>query len=226
MNDNKIKQIINKVASDYNEIAEDFSSKRNYNTNDLINLSKICKSGDKVLDFGCGNGRFSELISSDCEYLGVDISKGLIKIAQERYPDKNFKVIGQLPLNLQKQYFDIIFTLAVFHHIPDYKTRLEYLLALKSLLITDGKLVLTVWLPSSKSMEGSMVDEDLDQGDVLVKYDDNTKNKTIDRYVHIFDEKELKNLISDAGFDIIDMFTEARGKNGNSNLCLICKKSA
>lgn len=57
-----------------------------------------------VADIGCGYGRFAKHFK---EYLGVDFSDEMLKLAQEQNPDKNFikgRVLEPLP-----QKYDIIF---------------------------------------------------------------------------------------------------------------------
>lgn len=52
-------------------------------------LGKIdLSSGMRVLDLGCGNGRWTpEIIAAQCEYVGVDQSPSLIALAKEYFQD-------------------------------------------------------------------------------------------------------------------------------------------
>ncbi len=55
----------------------------------------------KVLDVGCGFGRMSDMFT---DYTGIDPSEEMIKLANERYPDKRFLITDNLSGN-----FDVIF---------------------------------------------------------------------------------------------------------------------
>lgn len=98
------------------------------------------KSGDKVLDIGCGVGAFTrKAYAKGCEVWGVDISDKVIEANKLR--DKGIHYlqgyIGQLDLPSD---FDVVFTGETLEHLDD-----------PSLLIKDaykalkkgGKLILT-----------------------------------------------------------------------------------
>ena len=53
----------------------------------------------KVLDFGCGYGRMSDMFEN---YTGIDFSEEMIKLAKEKYPDKRFEMTTD-------EKFDVVF---------------------------------------------------------------------------------------------------------------------
>ena len=64
----------------------------------------------KVLDAGCGYGRWSEFFSN---YIGVDLSPDFIEKAKELYPDKEF-LVGKLEkLPFKDNEFDLAFCVSV-----------------------------------------------------------------------------------------------------------------
>jgi len=67
------------------------------------------RRGESLLDIGCGEGYFSNILSKlGLEVTGVDISKTGINIAKKRYGDKITWIIGDaLELKFQEK-FDII----------------------------------------------------------------------------------------------------------------------
>lgn len=76
----------------------------------------------RVLDFGCGVGRFTGRIARDCkrEVVGVDISPSMVEMARERNPGIDFRALqpgGVLPF--ADDTFDVVFTSTVLQHIPD-----------------------------------------------------------------------------------------------------------
>lgn len=69
----------------------------------------------KILDAGCGDGRF--IAYAD---VGVDFSKGMLKRARSLYPDRNFIRASILHLPFKDKAFSATFTVDVLLHIqPD-----------------------------------------------------------------------------------------------------------
>ena len=76
MNKKSAQKIINQTRKDYNKIAEHFASTRQYIWPDIGKILDKLKidQGTKVLDLGCGNGRFADyFIEKKAEYYGLDI---------------------------------------------------------------------------------------------------------------------------------------------------------
>jgi SAM-dependent methyltransferase len=89
----------------------------------------VNKEKPKVLEIGCGNGRDAvEILKNTNDYLGIDISEKLIKLAREKIPEANFEVadtVGfEFPNNL-----DIVFAFASLIHVTkvEFKDILEKL---------------------------------------------------------------------------------------------------
>lgn len=64
----------------------------------------------KVLDAGCGYGRWSEFFS---DYVGVDFSPDFISKAKELYPDKKFMQESLDKLPFEDKEFDMAFCVSV-----------------------------------------------------------------------------------------------------------------
>lgn len=92
----------------------------------------------KVLDIGCGTGTLThELLQRSGYVLGIDGSKDMIQKAKKQYPEVDFAVLDALKMTDQKEW-DVIFSNAVFHWIPNHKLLLSNIYrALKP----EGKLV-------------------------------------------------------------------------------------
>lgn len=78
-------------------------------------------NGKTVLDVGCGNGMDASRYKSE-QYLGVDISKELVNVAKEKYPDHKF-LVGEAKCILHKlkeegNNFDFAICKAVLEHVP------------------------------------------------------------------------------------------------------------
>lgn len=79
-------------------------------------------TGKKIISLGCGSGE-------DCHYLklhgaefsiGIDISNGMIKIAQESYPDCEFKVMNMEMLEFPDKSFDFAYSSLAIHYLEDW----------------------------------------------------------------------------------------------------------
>ena len=187
-------------------MAETFSKTRKENWNELKFLPEYIKNGQKILDLGCGNGRLYQLFQDkEIEYLGVDNSEELIKIARERFNKPKFILADALELgtHFPKNEFDIIVSIAFLHHIPSKELRLKILKDCFSLLKPNGVLIFTVWnLKQYKLILRYRLYSLLwGQHDVFVPW--KAGEREILRYHHVFTLREIKKLTRQAGFKII-----------------------
>lgn len=144
----KTQKILTQVQSIYNQIASDFSDTRGKWWQGFGGFNEYIKDGDSVLDLGCGNGRMADIfVDHNIEYLGVDNSDELIKLAQKRFKDNpsyKFEVGDALTINYQNQ-FDLVLMIAVLHHIPTRELRLKVLKNICNSLKPGGRLVISNW---------------------------------------------------------------------------------
>jgi len=221
--------LLKKTKEDYNLIADDFSRTRSKMWEELNFLIENVKVNENVLDLGCGNGRLYELFKFKIVgYYGIDNSEELIEIAKIRYPRANFQVGDALNLPFSDNFFDNVFSVAVFHHIPSKEFRFKFLQEAKRVLKPGGKLILTVWYFSGwekvllflKNLFLKIL------GMSKFDFDDNFINwgKKTRRYVHYFSRAEIKKLVKKSGLKIkeIKILKRPRGKEGN--ILLIAEK--
>lgn len=83
--------------------------------------------GDKVnptiVEIGCGDGRDAkEIIRRTPNYVGFDISEGMIKIANEYVPGARFEVADAVSFNYPKN-TDIVFAFASLLHLDKNEVR-------------------------------------------------------------------------------------------------------
>lgn len=76
----------------------------------------LARSG-RVLDVGCGTGRFLDALLGDYERVGVDVSESMLERARERGIEVARAGGEQLPF--PDDSFDLVTTFAVLHHIID-----------------------------------------------------------------------------------------------------------
>lgn len=101
---------------------EEFDAVTDYQKQLLFPLlkSKLNGSETKVLDFGCGPGRFTgglaELIGGTV--IGVDITPELLKLAPKS-PSVSYQCIGTGTLPFPDSSFDVVWSCLVLGGIPD-----------------------------------------------------------------------------------------------------------
>ena len=100
------------------ELAKKFDSQgaRIYDIKEVFDL--VNKDNPVVLEIGCGNGRDAfEILRYTNNYLGVDISQELIKLAMEKNPGAKFK-LADIEDYAFLENLDIIFAFASLIHVP------------------------------------------------------------------------------------------------------------
>lgn len=225
MNRRAEKFLLKVVSSGYENIAEAFNETRKKPMKPLVydivrDLS--IKDNDKILDIGCGNGRFLEVLldkknNINWSYLGLDNSTKLIEYAKEKYGNK-FEVIDIINLKkTKKNNFNYVFSWAVFHHLPGNNLRLKFLQDVYNLIGSEGFFVFSVWklrnrknffgLSLKSFFEQILRGRILDFGDLIFNWKGNKSGEVRPRYYHAFSKKNLIKLISRTNFKI-DSFLE------------------
>jgi SAM-dependent methyltransferase len=113
---------------------------------------KISKES-KVLDFGCGYGRFSDFFvyDLDCNYFGVENTEFFLKnINNEK--KKTYLNFNQLTSKKFDDFFDVIFVFAVFGGFKKKKL-LDIFNMLKTKIKSKSKIVVVEAI-SEKNVEG------------------------------------------------------------------------
>ncbi|MFA6973775.1 MAG: class I SAM-dependent methyltransferase [Parcubacteria group bacterium] len=210
------KKIINKILGEtedgYDLVADKFSQTRKHFWRGLEFIKDYVQAGDRVLDFGCGNGRLLELfVDKKIEYVGVDVSQKLLDLAKNRYNSESatfLKIVpGQITLPFPDNYFNAVYSIAVFHHLPTaHAARMAQ--ELQRVTKSGGHVVVTVWnLWQRKYLKNILQNwrakllgkSDLDWNDCFISFKDN-QGEIFPRYHHAFTRGELRKLFSAAGF--------------------------
>jgi alkylated DNA repair protein alkB family protein 8 len=246
MNQKTVNNILIETAQGYDNISEKFSQTRKHFWRGLEFIADYVQKGDKILDFGCGNGRLLELIGSteNVEYCGIDVSQKLLEIAQKSHPEYIFQKNdpSQATLPFASDFFNSIYSIAVFHHFPGKKYRQDLANELYRLTKKDGYLIVTVWNLWPASTRGndrsstrgvkkkyignilknwflkSIGKSRLDWNDCYISFTNN-EGKKFERFHHAFTKCELKKLFAAAGFSV----EQCKVIDGR-NILLIAKK--
>jgi trans-aconitate methyltransferase len=112
--------------------------------NDWIFTQIVADLGENILEVGCGNGNFTELLASQChEVTAIDINPEYIQLAQTRLKERSrikLLVADVSQIEWQEQ-FNTIIMLDVLEHI---EAELTVLKQLNSSLKPGGKLIIKV----------------------------------------------------------------------------------
>jgi tRNA (uracil-5-)-methyltransferase TRM9 len=222
--------LLQKTKVDYNLIAKDFSRTRGVPWPEFRFLfSNYLTKKDRVLDLGCGNGRYYPFFKKrNVDYFGVDNCRELIEIAKERYSEADFKIEDALNLSFPDDFFDKVYSIALLHQIPSEELRLQFLKEIKRVLNIRGYVVLTVWkfhrfeelISLFKYTILKLIGKsDLDWKDVFIPW-----GKRIQRYYHYFSARELKNLVKRAGFKILKSGTIKSIRKNRQNIYIVALK--
>lgn len=227
---NKIKNQ-NFQNSSYDNFAQTFSASRKNMKWEEIDyfMDYLWKeiSEKKILDIWCGNGRLLSTLKVRFQiqkenYLGIDLSKELLKEAQKLHPWYNFLTLDMLELEkLEIKDFDYIFFIASFHHLDSFEKRKKVLDISRNILNKNGIIFMTNW-----DLESPLNKEKYK--DSMIKWSENNfwskdfniKIGKYTRYYHSFSLRELETLFQEWGFSI----QENRLFNTEKNIISLIRK--
>jgi len=224
-------EIISQTRDNYNTIAEHFNYTRYAKWPEFEHFKHLVKDGQKILDWGCGNGRYFESVKNKkVKYYGVDISSRLLNFAREKYQKEieagqvSFYCTENGEIEFPANFFDLVIMIASFHHLPSEETRLALLQKVYKELKVGGYLVMTNWnLDSKWAKEKAKTPgwSKLGKQDYIVPWKNQEGEIITKRYYHSFKKRELKKLFKKSGFKIEELkyFNDAnwsdekRGRN-------------
>ncbi len=217
----------------YDRVADSFDDSRSYSWEGWEVLRPYIlkliegKSGDalRVLDIGCGNGRFalwlSEVtnlaeIDTKIEYTGIDFNEFLLRKAQVRtlnlqnvttdfeQVDIVESLLQKLPLSTKK--YDLIVCFGVMHHIPGQETRQELITQISELMAPNALASIANWqfdtLPNlfsrSQKLQDSGLIPDPEPGDYLLNWQRKMVGQNANKGENPNSSPRFCHLISDA----------------------------
>jgi 2-polyprenyl-3-methyl-5-hydroxy-6-metoxy-1,4-benzoquinol methylase len=222
----------------YTRFGDSFSATRHRIQPGVRRVLGMLKGDETILDLGCGNGEVARELAKRGHrgsYLGVDFSLPLLREA-EALPDgfsANFKVLDLTRLSDMEELlvisnWSVVTAFAVLHHIPSTELRLNILRVVNHLLKPNALFIHSHWqfLNSEKLKSRiqpwervKLPQSDVDRGDYLLDWRSGGEGL---RYVHHFDEDELKELARASNFRAIDTFY-SDGEGGKLGLYQVWK---
>lgn len=184
-------------------------------------------SCDRVLDVGCGNGRFGWFLKSEdlsFDYTGIDFTSELLLLAKEQVQGNFYqRDISQSGFLEGIGKFDLIVCLATMQHIPGRSERIDLLREMKLHLAKNGRIFLANWqfLDSHRQRrkicdwaDVNLSEADVEPGDYLLSWH---RDGSGFRYVCAIDAKETARLAKAAGMREAIHF-RSDGREGYLNL--------
>lgn len=200
----------------------------------------------RLLDVGCGNGRFATALVEQLErpfaYLGIDASEPLLVEARARHAGHGFRfvahdfVLDPLGPVLGGARFHAILLLGVLHHVPGRATRQRLLTECAGHLDPGGLLVLTLWRferlarlrwrrvawRELAAHGGPTPDpSELEPGDQLLRFG---PGEGALRYCHAFGDDEAAALLDPLPVERVDTWL-ADGETGDLNRWLVARRT-
>lgn len=161
----------------------------------------VDKKNPKVLEIGCGNGRDGkEILNFTDDYLGMDISEGMIRLAKEISPTAHFIVA------------DVDFF--------DFPENIDIIFAFASLLHLDKDAIEKVLAKAHKSL--------MDDGIFYISLKEDLYHEKIkidqfgERVFYFYEEKDIQELTTKTGYSIV--FTDRQVKGHTKWITCVLRK--
>lgn len=153
---------------------------------EMENFHRLLPNG-KILEIGSGGGRDAkELIELGYEYVGTDISTGLIEVARQNLPNEAFYNQSVYDLDFEGEKFDGFWASAVLLHIP--KDRIgETLERIKNVVAARA-----IGFISLKDGVGEKVERDEIDG------------KQLERFFSYWQKEEFARVLQENGYTVAD----------------------
>lgn len=236
----------------YQEAAQSFSESRQHPWPGWLQipLPEGSSTPLRVLDVGCGNGRFARALhqrrGGNFRYWGLDQSSQMLTLAQAEVARLQGIESHWIQLDVLEEEtaeawpeltFDLIVAFGLIHHVPGRQARQNFVQKLADCVAPGGILVITAWqfadqprferrtLPWSALEQSPMSapsEADLESGDFLLGF--GSDHEAL-RYCHHCDEAEVDQLAKGCGLEEMARFS-SDGKSENLNRYLVLKRPA
>ena len=203
----------------------------------------------KVVDLGCGNGRFGQFLAEhfpdeEIDYRGIDQNLYLLKAAQSNsWPPHftvNFDQADLIELIRQPDFWHTLLTdtdhlsptlitlFGMMHHLPSFELRQQLLTQLADLLSADGILIFSAWqFAEDPRYQHRFINPEkvgidslqLETNDYILDWQ---RGATAYRYCHFMNPTEAETLIQQSQLQIVRQFC-ADGKTQQLNKYYVCK---
>lgn len=236
MNDATIKRLNAINREFYATTAASFGESRSQPWPGWETLLPYLAPPSRVLDIGCGNGRFGSFLVDRFSpelvvYTGIDNNAALLADAREALPKPRTQIIQhdiiEQPLDavLQDTVYDLVALFGVLHHIPGEQQRREMLRQLAAYVAQGGLLVFAAWRFHDFARFRERIvawpdDIDVERNDFLLDW---RRGERALRYCHHVDDAEHAALIAATGLTEVATY-RADGRTNTMNRYSILRR--
>lgn len=174
---------------------------------EFLRLVKKSKPTGKIIDVGCGNGKFATFFAKNgfegygIDYIPSAITQAKALAKKEGVKDKtHFKVGDVLNMDYPLNLFDVAYDYGCLHHMPKTDWKL-YLKNLLNILKEDGFFMLTVFSINTENHLGFIPKK------AKQNWHYHKKPGNFRHYDHFFTKQEIVDLLS-KDFEIIKITEE------------------
>jgi len=138
---NKISELESLISEQFNHLADEFPENilsRDVRVKTILEFFGDIQ-GKKVLDIGCGKGRFLKILKEQGAIVwGIDTSRKLLEIAK-KISGAKLSVASATNLPFNDETFDYLLCIEVLQHIPDTK---EAIAEMARVVKKDGYIII------------------------------------------------------------------------------------
>jgi 2-polyprenyl-3-methyl-5-hydroxy-6-metoxy-1,4-benzoquinol methylase len=150
------------------------------------------RRGERVLDVGCGAGRFvAALRDAGADPVGVELAEAALERARRNAPGADLRLVteqGALPLGHGE--VDLVWCSEVLEHVPD---TVAFLTEVRRVLRRDGRLLLTA--PDHGRLKRTLI--------ALAHYD--AHYDPLGQHVRFYTRRSLVRALQATGFERVEL---------------------
>jgi SAM-dependent methyltransferase len=178
----------------------------------------------RLIDLGCGHGADLLPFAGNFRLMGLDFSREMLRNSL-RYAHKHGVDAGVVQgdltaLPIESSSFDFAVAVASYHHIEGHIGHLRAFGELRRVLKQGGEVFLSVWNHGQPRFRDG-------PQDLRVPWQ--SGNKRLERYYHLFDYDEIRQVLEDSGLEVLWLRPERRHADDaavtSQNICVLARKN-
>jgi ubiquinone/menaquinone biosynthesis C-methylase UbiE len=237
----KTSEVKREVRSTFDFISYDYDKLRSRIWEDLSEFTAESLFSPKpsrdhlVLDLACGNARHAIYFTQKHQLrsVAIDFSSQLLRLAKNRVKSSRLECMVALingdasNIPLRNRSINDVLYIAAIHHLPTASDRLRSMQEISRILSVRGRAVLTVWRKWQRRFASHFIKKHLrhplggkaegELGDIYIPWKSGHGTTSVSRFYHLFSNRELRKLVSRAGFKVLRI-SKSSQKAGEGSL--------